>query len=62
MTGKQKLRVFCGSLQDKTRCLFVEQSCFPPYCYIDTGSGTVHKLISKELIGKYRCHLRKGLR
>ena len=25
----------------------------PPYCHIDTGSGTVHLLISKELTGKY---------
>ena len=24
-----------------------------------TGSGTVHLLISKEMIGKYRHHLRK---
>ena len=31
----------------------------PIYCHIDTGKGTVHKLISKELIGKYLCHLRK---
>ena len=31
----------------------------PPHCHIDTGSGTVHLLISKELIGKYRRHLRK---
>ena len=30
----------------------------PPICHIDTGS-TIHKLISKELIGKYRRHLRK---
>ena len=26
---------------------------------IHTGRGTVHRLISKELIGKYQCHLRK---
>ena len=31
----------------------------PPYCHIDTASGTVHLLISKELIGKYRRHLGK---
>ena len=31
----------------------------PPFCYIDTGIDTVHLLISEELIGKYRCHLRK---
>ena len=31
----------------------------PPYCHIDTGSGTVHLLISKELIGKYCHHLMK---
>ena len=30
-----------------------------PYGQIDTGSGTVHLLISKELIGKYWHHLRK---
>ena len=26
----------------KRRCLFVKQSCLPPYCHIDTESGTVH--------------------
>ena len=30
-----------------------------PHCHIDTGSGTVNKLISEELIGKYQCHFRK---
>ena len=29
------------------------KTVMPPYCQIDTGSGTVHLLISKELIGKY---------
>ena len=29
------------------------------YCHTDTGSGTVHLLMSKELTGKYRHHLRK---
>ena len=29
------------------------------HCHIDTGSGTVHLLSSKELIAKYRCLLRK---
>ena len=31
----------------------------PPHCHIDTGSGTVHLLISKELIGKYPPHLKR---
>ena len=31
----------------------------PPPRHIDTGSGTVHKLILEELIGKYRCCRRK---
>ena len=35
------------------------ETVMPPYCHIDTGSGTVHLLISKELIGKYQHHLRK---
>ena len=35
------------------------QTVMPPYCHIDTGSVTVHLLISKELIGKYKYHLRK---
>ena len=35
------------------------QTVMPTYCHIDTGSGTVHLLTSKELIGKYRRHLRK---
>ena len=35
------------------------KTVMPPYCHIDTGNGTVHLLISKELIGKYRHHLRK---
>ena len=35
------------------------KTVMPPYCHIDTGSGTVHLLISKELIGKYRRYLRK---
>ena len=35
------------------------KTVMPPYCHIDTGSGTVHLLILKELIGKYRHHLRK---
>ena len=29
------------------------KTVMPPYCHIDTGSGTVHLLISKELTGKY---------
>ena len=37
----------------------VWKTVMPPYCHIDTGSETVHLLISKELIGKYRNHLRK---
>ena len=41
-----------------TRCLFVK-TVMLPCCHIDTGSGTVHFLISKELIGKYRRHLGK---
>ena len=45
-------------IQWQTRCPFVKQSC-PPYCHIDTGSGTVHLLISKEMIGKYQHHFRK---
>ena len=36
----------------------VSETVMPPDCHIDTGSGTVHLLISKELIGKYRRHLR----
>ena len=53
-----------------TRCLFVSnrssnkmsvcKTLIPPYCHIGKGRGTVRKLISKELIGKYRCHLKKG--
>ena len=35
------------------------KTAMPPYCHIDTGSGTVHLLITKELIGKYLYHLRK---
>ena len=35
------------------------KTVMPPYCHIDTGSGTVYLLISKELIGKYRRLLRK---
>ena len=35
------------------------KTIMPPYFHIDSGSGTVHLLISKELIGKYRHHLRK---
>ena len=35
------------------------KTVIPPYCHFDTGSGTVHLLISKEFIGKYRYHLRK---
>ena len=35
------------------------KTVMPPYCHIDTGSGIVHLLESKELIGKYRHHLRK---
>ena len=31
----------------------------PPPRHIDTGSGTVHILMSKEFIGKYRRHLTK---
>ena len=30
-----------------------------PYCHTDTGSGTIHLLISKELIIEYGRHLRK---
>ena len=37
----------------------VRKTVMPLYCHTDTGSGTVHLLISKELIGKYRHHLRK---
>ena len=29
------------------------KTVIPPYFHIDAGSGRVHKLISKELIGKY---------
>ena len=29
------------------------KTVMPPYYHIDTGSDTVHLLISKELIGKY---------
>ena len=37
------------------------KTVLPPYCHIDTESGIVHLLISKELhvIGKYWHHLRK---
>ena len=35
------------------------KTVMPLNCHIDTGSGTVHLLISKELIGKYQRHLRK---
>ena len=35
------------------------KTVMPPYCHIDTGSGTVNLPISKELIGKYQRHLWK---
>ena len=41
-----------------TRYLFVKQSS-PPPPHINSGSGIVRSLILKELIGKYRHHLRK---
>ena len=49
--------------QSVLRCITKEQdvckTVMPPYCHIDTGSGAVHLLKSKELIGKYRHHLKK---
>ena len=46
-------------LQNKilTRCLFV--TVMPPTATLIHKTGTVHKLMSKEFIGKYRCRLRK---
>ena len=38
------------------------KTVMPLFCHTDTGSGTVQTFISKELIGKYRCHLRKEQR
>ena len=35
------------------------KAVMPTYCHSDAGSGTVHLLISNELIGKYQRHLRK---
>ena len=43
----------------KKNKMSVCKTVMPPYCRIDTGSDTVHLLISKEMIGKYRRHLRK---
>ena len=40
--------VLCGNGLKQNVC----QSHAPP-CHIVTGSGTVHYVISKELIGKY---------
>ena len=63
-TGDDKVMLWTQNYSNKlliqwqTICPFVKQSC-PPYCHIDTGSGTVHLLISKELIGKYQHHFRK---
>ena len=45
--------------KEQNKISVCETVMFPPPCHIDTGSGTVHKLISKELDGKYRCYLRK---
>ena len=43
----------------KLNKMSVCKTVMPPYCHTDTGSDTVHKMISKELIGKYQRHLRK---
>ena len=50
---KRGLKVICPSLNHFFNKRSVCKTVMPPYCHIDTGSGTFHLLISKELIGKY---------
>ena len=41
------------TINPKTNNISVCKTVMPSYCHIYTGSGTVHLLISKELVGKY---------